>query len=84
MHALASHDLLLLHSGHAIRVHLSAVAAVLDHVLHLEAGQSLLLTYGAVLVGEEKSFQIDDFIPQRIDLGVEGIILAGENFDLVL
>ena len=85
MHALASHDLLLLlYSGHAIGIHLSAVAAVLDHVLHLEAGKSLLLTDGTILVGEEKSLQVDDLIPKLVDLGVESIILTGEYLDLVL
>ena len=86
MHALASHDLLLLllHTCHAIRVHLSTIGALIDHLLHVEAGKSLLLADRAVLMGKEKSLQVHDFISQRVDLSVEGIILGREDFDLVL
>jgi hypothetical protein len=85
LHALSSHDLLLLlHASHAIRVHLSRIGAILNHLLHVKASQSLLLADGTILVSKEKRLQVDDLISQGIDLRVEGIILRREDLNFVL
>jgi hypothetical protein len=61
---LASHDLLLLalHGGsHSVWIHLALVA--FHELMHAETGKALLLADRAVLVGEEKGLEIDNFIP---------------------
>ncbi len=44
----------------------------------------LLLSDWTVLVGDEDGFEVEDLLAKRIDLCVEGIIFAAEDFHLCL
>jgi hypothetical protein len=54
------------------------------HAVHHERANALCLRDRAVLVSQQESLEVDNFLTQLGNSGGKGVILGGEKFNLVL